>query len=110
MDKPLGILPKTVLEIFYKNLDCPRDVMRIVKSVNDVMGEIFPINVDNLYLFMPISAKSKIDPLHCVFEKMQPDKNVCLCLIGVPNVIDYEFDSYVEFPPVANNWSVFEGL
>ncbi|MDR2735520.1 MAG: hypothetical protein LBB20_01610 [Puniceicoccales bacterium] len=99
-----------VLKIFCEHLCCDKNIIRFVESINRVIYEVIPINTDDFYVFMPVSAMNKDNPLHDIFEKMQPNKKIRLCLIGVPEVIDNKFDTEVELPPITNGGSVFEDL
>jgi hypothetical protein len=73
------------------------------------MHEILSMNVDDFYLFMPINAMNFDNQLYYIFEKIQPDRNIRLCLIGVPYMAGYKFETTVEFLPIVNKGSIFEG-
>jgi hypothetical protein len=110
VDKNVKTLPEIVLKIFCEDLRFDKNMVRLMESVDDIEYEILSDNMDNFYVFMPINAMNEGSPLHCIFERMQPDKRFCLCLIGIPDMIDSKFGTMVEFPPISNTWSVFEGL
>jgi hypothetical protein len=110
LDKSLEISEDVVLKVFCKDLHCSRGAVCPKNLSLYIMQELVQGETDDFYVFMPVSAMNADNPLHGAFEKIQPDRMIRLCLIGIPDAVDPRFDAEIEFPPIANIGSVFEDV